>query len=298
MNAIRQSSATHSNPWLEEVKAPSRLRLTNTEWLKAQDASEGIIFLGGCSVSHFRLRVAQAHLRPNDLTPSIWSQVGILLDAETFLSVPLTIPGEVTDLARLNGVQRCRLRDYDDPEMFPNIGVVRFPAAAETILKNAEMVSRQRSIVDLLALTLPWLAYVLSVGQSGNPLLTGGGIPSAVFVEVVYGMAGVELTPGLSSSTSCPEAIWQAAKWWHPFYEKEAADLAPSADAPLSASAGVPAGAYSVRQPAAAAVGPKDEVISGRVVMKEQGSPPSASSGKGRPGAGKSAGSRSSKKSG
>ncbi len=28
-----------------------------------------------------------------------------------------------------------------------------------------------------------------------------------------HALAGVDLTPGLASEASCPEAIWQAAKW-------------------------------------------------------------------------------------
>jgi hypothetical protein len=65
----------------------------------------------------------------------------------------------------------------------------------------------------------------------------------------VYGIAGVELTPGLSSASSCPEAIWAAAKWWHQFYEQGmgVADAA-------HARARIPSGHFAVRQPAAAVV--------------------------------------------
>jgi hypothetical protein len=31
-----------------------------------------------------------------------------------------------------------------------------------------------------------------------------------------------DLTPGLESRSSCPEAIWQAATWWHGFYPRTA----------------------------------------------------------------------------
>jgi hypothetical protein len=50
--------------------------------------------------------------------------------------------------------------------------------------------------------------------HSGNPLLNEYGIPSAVLVEYSVGAAGLDLTPGLASRSSCPEAIWQSAKWW------------------------------------------------------------------------------------
>jgi hypothetical protein len=72
------------------------------------------------------------------------------------------------------------------------------------------------------------------------------------------------LTPGLSSASSCPEAMWQAAKWWTGFYEKTAA--APSAsggksgkgkpgkaDAPKAVPM-VPQGFYKIGQASAAIV--------------------------------------------
>jgi hypothetical protein len=66
-------------------------------------------------------------------------------------------------------------------------------------------------------------------------------------------MAGIELTPGLSSSASCPEAIWQAAKYWHNFY-KEAAQTAHDDNAAQQ----VPEGKYTIRQKAAAADWPPE----------------------------------------
>lgn len=64
-----------------------------------------------------------------------------------------------------------------------------------------------------------WLAYVWGAGRAANPLLDSQGIPSAAMVELVLGGAGYDLTPGLESRASCPEAIWQAARWWHSYYE-------------------------------------------------------------------------------
>jgi hypothetical protein len=82
-------------------------------------------------------------------------------------------------------------------------------------------------------------------------LLAGNGLPSAAFVETVYGIAGVEVTPGLSSASSCPEAIWVAAKWWHQFYG-EGTGVRDEAHA----IARMPTGNFAVRQPAAAVVEP------------------------------------------
>lgn len=275
--SIRQSAAARPNEYL--VETPLKERQSNREWLKAAGVREGIILLGGSSVAHFRLRVAQSHLR-RDLTPSCWSFAGILVDGETILSVPLDLTVDATEMVFLNGVQTCHIRDYDDPERLPNIAVLSFASDFEEVLRGAELVSKQRSIVDLPALVLTWLGHLWSTGQVGNPLLAGSGIPGAVFVETVYGMTGVELTPGLSSSASCPEAIWQSAKWWHNFYEAEAADRGAGGASPggeeSAADASVPRGFCLLRQPAATAVGPKDHVVGRQVVRRGGGGEPRA----------------------
>jgi hypothetical protein len=165
------------------------------------------------------------------------------------LSVPLELRADSADIPRCNAISSTSLSDFDDPARYPNVGVVKFTKDTAPILEMVEKVKMQRSIVDLPSLMLPWLGYVWGAGQTPNPLLQGQGIPSAAFVETVYAMAGVELTPGLASSGSCPEAIWQSVKWWHPFYAETAAVGGGAHGLSI-----VPSGAYAVRQPSAAVV--------------------------------------------
>ena len=90
MLSIRQSNAAKANAKLEEVKAePSE---TNSAWLTRIGAKDGVLLIGGASLTHFRIRVAQSHARA-DLKPSSWSLAGILLNESNFLSVPLERPG-------------------------------------------------------------------------------------------------------------------------------------------------------------------------------------------------------------
>ena len=212
-----------------------------------------MILLGGATISDFRVRVAQSHAR-SDLTPSLWSLAGILIDQEKFLSAPLELCGEAALIARRNGVQTCNMTDYNDPDRFPNIAVIKFTTDAKIILDFADRVADQRSIIDIPTLMLPWLSYVWIAGKAANPLAESLGVPSAAFVETVYGMAGIELTPGLASATSCPEAIWQAAKYWRKFYE-DSAKRAHEEDAAQQ----VPSGNYLIRQGAAAVTWPPEE---------------------------------------
>jgi hypothetical protein len=244
MLAIRHSQAMAPNASLQEQ--PVQQGESNRAWLGRLGASSGILLLGGSSLAHFRIRVAQSHVR-GDLLPSFWSLVGILEDGQTFAAVPFDGNRDPSDVPRTNGLQTCRIEDYDDPLRFPNIAVLHFTDDERPIRQNIDRVKSQRSVIDLPALMLPWLGYIWSVGQAGNPLLAGYGLPSAAFVETVYGIAGIELTPGLSSASSCPEAIWAAAKWWHQFYGEETG-LGNDAHA----IARMPSGHFAVRQPAAA----------------------------------------------
>jgi hypothetical protein len=241
MIPIRHSPATTPSDLLQET--PAQDGISNRQWLSDLGATHGILMLGGSSVTHFRIRVAQSQLR-NDLSPSYWSLAGLLEEGDTFLSVPLDLRTDGSDIPSTNGIHTCRIEDYDDPQRFPNIAVLRFTNDPAPIRENVERIKAQRSVIDLPSLMLPWLGYMWGAGRAGNPLLEGHGLPSAVFVETAYGIAGIELTPGLSSAASCPEAIWQTAKWWRQFYEGTPRGGSTTATAPT--------GHYMVRQPAAA----------------------------------------------
>jgi len=253
MLSMRGSTASAPNRGLSEL--PAEAGETNSAWLRRAGASEGILLLGGASVVDFRLRVAQSALR-DDLTPSHWSLAGILLDEETFLSVPLEPAADLSAVAPANAVRRCAVADYDDPAHYPNIALLSFSGGGAAIRAAAAEVARQRGILDLPALVVAWLGHVWGV-DDGNPLVDARGIPSAAFVEAAYSIANIELTPGLASASSCPEAIWQSAKWWGEYY-RESAKMAAKAVArsPDHAAPRVPGGQFAIRQEAAAATVP------------------------------------------
>ena len=226
---------------------------SNADWLKRiiadnKFSSQGLLLIGGNSVPDFHIRVAQSYLR-HDLSPSYWSLVGILIDESAFYSVPLQWRGDLAEMPRQNGIQECKMSDYEDPSRFPNIAFVQFAEDHKQILEFAERLKLQRSsVIDLVSLVVSWLEYVWGVRQKGNPLFAGQGIPSAVFAEAIYGICGIELTPGLETSSSCPESIWQAAKWWSSFYKQSSEITAISSQAQSI----VPQGCFALRQPAAA----------------------------------------------
>jgi len=230
------------------ANSPANAGEGNRGWVARTGITDGILLLGGTSLSHFRIRVAQSHLR-QDMLPSFWSFAG-LYHAGQVQSVRLEFPGDASELAFVNGVQVNDIAEFDDPAWYPNVALITLGVHPRRIAENAERVKEERSIIDLPRLILPWLGYVWGAGQRINPLLDGLGLPSAAFVETVYGLADVDLTPGLSSSATCPEAIWQTAKWWRQYFE----GLAGGAGAP----AVVPTGKFATRQRPAAVHDPKD----------------------------------------
>ena len=186
---------------------------------------------GGRDQIGFRLRVAQAHLR-HDMTPShgrtpcCWAR-----SARTSGACRPTRcrwshrPGS----ASRPPPTRCRsasFRTYADPDRYPNIALLRLPVDATTWQRATtrdeisvlERFEKQRSVLDVTELVLHWLGFLWGVGRSANPLLEGYGVPTTAAIETILAAVGYDITPALESRASCPEAIWQAAKWWHPYF--------------------------------------------------------------------------------
>jgi hypothetical protein len=248
MIRTRNSGSQTSNDALRHL--PANPGETNVAWLKRAGIRDGILLVGGSSLAHFRLRVAQSHLR-SDLLPSFWSAAGILARGSVVHTVSLEWP-DAADIPPRNAIRSLRVRALDDPDTFPNVAVIQFTSQPQSVLDGVRRLQTQRSIVDLPKLVLAWLAFVWGSGDQGNPLLSGAGLPSAAMVEAAHALADVELTPGLSSDASCPEAIWLSAKWWQDYYAQAGAGRAGGI---------VPTGFYTTRQRAAAVFDPTDAQI-------------------------------------
>lgn len=261
MLPIRRANADTPNEtfvkqqWSEAPEALAAPAVeTNLAWLATRRAEAkdfgrpgDVVLLGGASLADFRIRVAQSHVR-DDLTPSYWSLVGVLDEGDRLLTVPLW-PVAAPDIVPItNGIVALPLRDFDDPAFWPNIAIVRFPGVRRPAVTCVDDLRKQRPLIDLPALVLHWLAFVWGAGASPNPLVNGSGIPSAVMTETAFGIAEVELTPGLAAASSCPEAIYQSAKWWYDFYQRAAGGRKRPSSRPI--------GQYLVRQTSATYVEP------------------------------------------
>jgi hypothetical protein len=229
---ITQSHAEEANPNL--VQNIRKDEETNVEWLARVMPAGGenarLALLGGRNRCAFRLRVAQSHARQG-LTPSHWSHVVLLephgAKAGSAQVIEISLErGFKTFPPATNAVQTARISSYANPRWYPNICVLDLPVKWEPTLEAARKFQTQRSVADAVELLVVWMSFVWGVGRVGNPLLDGLGMPSAVMVEYVVGAAGYDLTPGLANRSSCPEAIWQSARWWHDFYNKRSSNTA------------------------------------------------------------------------
>jgi hypothetical protein len=178
--------------------------------------------VGGRDAAHVRLRVAQSHAR-NDLTPSHWSHVVLVTDETTMTGweIPLCSAAPLGFPPETNGVRAVPLKEYASRQRFPNVAWLDVPVDGADATEAVGRFQKDRAALDAVELLAVWLAFLWGVGRFGNPLLDGQGVPSAVFAEAVMNAAQFDLTPGLSSRSSCPEAIWQAAKWWDQYHTQQ-----------------------------------------------------------------------------
>lgn len=121
---------------------------------------------------------------------------------------------------RTNGVVERPLKDFADPVKWPNIAIIALPLPQNVLFEKIQAFERSRGTLDALEHILKWLAFSWGVARTPNPLTDGIGLPSSCMLETACAAAGFDLTPGLESRASCPEAIWVAALHWYGYFEE------------------------------------------------------------------------------
>ncbi|WP_129641543.1 hypothetical protein [Peristeroidobacter agariperforans] len=258
LSGLRRSDVASGNPLLKETPAESAPQgaAANFTWLSSTGYRDGVVLLGGTSIVDFRMRVAQSELR-QDLLPSFWSTCGLLIDGNVLMTARVDAISNSSARVERNGLEAVKLdaeSRYGDSMFYPNVAILQFTDDHAAIREHVARIGQERTIVDLLAQIVAWLGYCWAVGDRGNPLMHGHGIPSATLLERAHGLANIDLSPGLPSASSCPEAIWQAARWWYKAYDA------------AESSSFTPRGAYLIRQSAAAALGIRDDVQGDQIV--------------------------------
>lgn len=237
MTAInRNSSASGANPYVEKLERRST-REDNLAWIaramkKSPLAESGnnalVLLVGGSDPLSFRLRLAQAHVRP-DLSPSTWSAAYFIPAIKADIGQTETIGISLTPAEwyppfgyapTTNAIQHGKLAQLASSEFLPNLALLSFPVPTKDLQKSLAKLETERLTIDLSALLLRWIQYAWGTGLPANPLGDGVGMPAAAMLETAFAANGFDLTPGLESRSSCPEAIWQAARWWHEYYGK------------------------------------------------------------------------------
>jgi len=210
------------------VAAERKSGQDNVAWirenLKGSKDRTALVMVGGKSPTSFRLRLAQSHVR-SDLMPSYWSHVMMLAEPQEDFGTTEIVEISLEPREGFgfpvpeNGIQHGKLRQYARRSDYPNVAVLSVPVKPADVTAALDKFMKQRAVLDAVDLIVHWLAYIWGVARSANPLLDGQGIPSSAMLEIVIGACGFDLTPGLESRSSCPEAIWQAARWWHEYYQ-------------------------------------------------------------------------------
>ncbi len=244
MLSIRESNLRDRNPDIrQEERQPGE---GNRAFLQRHWASEtfadaeiGLVLVGGRTSQDLCLRFAQSLAR-YDRSPSSWSEVFLIVrNADGFQSFGVHLPAIQTPTEhrgeRLlrnvptwnNGIQTEIEALVDSPIDYPNIALLRLSAETRMQLRPSEnglavdanaavdQCRRRGDVISTAECAWRWLGYAWGIRGQGNPLHEGVGFPAAMFVDSVLNALGLDLTPGLASHSSCPEAIWQTFNWWH-----------------------------------------------------------------------------------
>src|SRR5690606_25849750 len=219
---IRTSKTDTPSPTFVEAE---RKRGDNLAWIEPHlrgDDVTHLLLLGGVGPVDFRLRVAQSHARA-DLTPSHWSHVALLgarseqLGNTPIFEISLTPENGFGYPPPTNAVQQSTLKRYRNVRRYPNIAIIRVPVPLAEVQGHLKRWAGRPAVLGAVALLALWLSCVWGVNRAGDAPRGGRGMPSATVSEYVGAAAGFDRTPGLASRSSCPEALWQSARWWHEF---------------------------------------------------------------------------------
>ncbi|PCR95701.1 hypothetical protein C1X59_18960 [Pseudomonas sp. FW215-R2] len=228
---LKNRSGSGRNP--EIVEQERRRSESNDGWLERAFKDLGqpdlkkttlLVLAGGKDQLATRVRIAQSALR-NDRLPSYWSDCFLLKIKDDGLSgakvfhVPLIQPARPFATER-NGVVEEDLAFLSNKDEWPNLALLAFPVDQRDVVSKLKRFMIDRNSLDALEHILKWLAYAWGVSRTPNPVHEDMGFPSACMLEVAFSAAQLDLTPGLASKVSCPEAIWSTACYWQKYYEQ------------------------------------------------------------------------------
>lgn len=227
---MQASTSKKPNPQVEKVAR--KPREDNLKWFErtwgAEEERTRLVLFGGTGPIDFRVRAAQAFVR-HDFTPSHWSHVALAgprpkaMKDTKLIEISLSPSGGFGHPPETNALQNGKLGRYADEGLFPNVAVFSISIPWSEVVGALPRIQKQRSAIDLVELTLTWLAHAWGVGPATNPLQEQQGIPAAAAAEALLNACGFDLSPGLTSRASSPEAIWQGSRWWWEYPGREAA---------------------------------------------------------------------------
>ncbi|MBV4458947.1 hypothetical protein KVG96_13380 [Pseudomonas sp. COR58] len=229
---VKFTEVARSNPQISTFKR--KAKEDNVGWLeravgeladKKNPGQSYVLLAGANDTMAWRLRTGQSHLR-FDLLPSYWSTSAFLklspkgVAHSTLLHVPLFQPEGGVFATERNGVVESPVQLLADEGRWKNIAVIAWPRSQEDVLSKRELFEKGRAYVDALEHVVRWLAFSWGVARTPNPIHDGIGLPTACMLETLYAATGLDLTPGLESRASSPEAIWATAMYWYEYFTK------------------------------------------------------------------------------
>lgn len=188
--------------------------ISNTAFFERYARKGAICLFGGVEPLGRIIRDAQA-LVTHDRKPSLWSHAAILIgkredDCHWLLESDISL-----DLGRVrlrNGAQENRIDKYGDSAKYPNLAILDFALdedRTKRVIGKALDLVVQNVMYPISGLLGSLIAYAFRMEDRENVLNDPAALYCSAFVKEAYLSIGVDLAPGVATTNTSPEHLYQ-----------------------------------------------------------------------------------------
>ncbi len=188
--------------------------ISNSAFFEKYARKGAVCLFGGVEPLGRIIRDAQA-LVTHDGKPSLWSHAAVLIgkredDCHWLLESDISLNLERVQLR--NGAQENRVDKYADPAKYPNLEILDFGLdedCTKRVIGKALDLLVQNVMYPISGLLGTLIAYAFRMEDRENVLNDPAALYCSAFVKEAYLSIGVDLSPGVATTNTSPEHLYQ-----------------------------------------------------------------------------------------